>query len=326
MALPYRDYQTAGSNVLVENYLNHSQLQLGNVWRAVEEIHVKDNTNTWRKTKEVYVKTSGTEWKKVHEGEHFHFKHDLSSNSTGDFNLATWISNFYSGNKVKGLLTVGSSASQNVYYYRRQVNLGNFSSDSVIYLRLNLNCRISAGGGNGGNVGGNGQNGQRALYSRTPFVIDNAGSIWGGGGGGAGGNNSNYTYPVQQSFSCQKGETCQETNNVTEFVPGGGGGGGAGYPAGNGGSGGSNDYNGANGQDQAGGGGGGASQNGTSNVGGKGGNPGQNGENTPGGGTEGAAGTAIDGWSYTATGANAPPAPYGSAGNGTGDIRGPVIN
>ena len=322
MALPYRDYTTVGSNVLVENYLQHSKIKVAGAWKAFEDVHVK-HAGSWRDVKEVHVKHGGS-WRLVHEGEHFHFKHDLSRDSTGDFNLATWVSNFYSGNKVKGLLTVGDSTTQNVSYKRRQVNLGNFSSDSIIYLRLNLNCRISAAGGNGGNVGGNGQNGQRALYSRTPFVIDNAGSIWGGGGGGAGGNDSNYTYPVQQSFSCQKGETCQETNNVTEFVPGGGGGGGAGYPAGSGGSGGSNAYNGANGQTDAGGGGGGAAQNGTSNVGGKGGNPGENGENTPGGGTEGSAGTAIDGWSYTTTGANSPP--VGTAGNLAGDIRGPVIN
>ena len=191
MALPYRDYTTVGSNVLVENYLQHSKIKVAGAWKAFEDVQVKWS-GSWRDVKEVHVKHGGS-WRLVHEGEHFHFKHDLSSDSTGDFNLATWVSNFYSGNKVKGLLTVGDSTTQNVSYKRRQVNLGNFSSDSIIYLRLNLNCRISAAGGNGGNVGGNGQNGQRALYSRTPFVIDNAGSIWGGGGGGAGTNRDLYT-------------------------------------------------------------------------------------------------------------------------------------
>ena len=53
------------------------------------------------------------------------------------------------------------------------MNLGNFSSDSIIYLRVEGGNRIQSRGGNGGNVGNNGANGQRALYTRTKFILDN---------------------------------------------------------------------------------------------------------------------------------------------------------
>ena len=65
----------------------------------------------------------------------------------GNFDLAGWVSNFYGGNKVKGLLTVTSNKQ------RQQVNLGNFSSDSLIYLRLESGARIQGHGGNGGHGG-----------------------------------------------------------------------------------------------------------------------------------------------------------------------------
>lgn len=196
------------------------------------------------------------------------------------------------------------------------MNLGNFSSDSIIYLRIEGGNRIQSRGGNGGNVGNNGANGQRALYTRTKYILDNGGIIAGGGGGGSGGNNSNYTYNVQQAYGCQKGSTCYRETPVTEFVPGGGGGGGAGYPNSNGGTGGDTGYNGGAGNYNSGGSAGPAAQNGTSNVGGVGGNLGQNGGDSPGGGTPGSSGTAIDGWSYR----------VGQSGNNDGDIRGPKNN
>ena len=80
------------------------------------------------------------------------------------------------------------------------MNLGNFSSDSIIYLRIEGGNRIQSRGGDGGNVGNNGNNGQRALYTRTKFILDNGGIIAGGGGGGSGGNNSNYTYQCTTSI------------------------------------------------------------------------------------------------------------------------------
>ena len=214
------------------------------------------------------------------------------------------------GNKIKGLVTLSGGIT------RRQMNLGNFSSDSIIYLRIEGGNRIQSRGGDGGNVGNNGNNGQRALYTRTKFILDNGGIIAGGGGGGSGGNNSNYTYNVQQAYGCQKGSTCYRETPVTEFVPGGGGGGGAGYPNSNGGAGGEPGYQGGGGDFNSGGSAGPAAQNGTSNQGGVGGNLGQNGGDSPGGGTPGSSGTAIDGWSYR----------VGQSGNNDGDIRGPKIN
>ena len=306
MAIPYN---TTNAGTSIRNALRHSSIKVSGNWQHIEDIRVKQS-GTWRDTKEVYVRSGGS-WRLVHEGEHFLFNAVLNSNSQSEFSLSSWISGQgYGGNKIKGAVTISGSVT------RRQVNLGNFSSDSIIYLRLETNNRIQSRGGNGGNVGNNAQSGQRALYTRTKFILDNGGIIAGGGGGGSGGNNSNYTYNVQQSYGCQKGSTCNRETPVTEFVPGGGGGGGAGYPNSNGGNGGDTGYAGGAGNFNSGGSAGPAAQNGTSNVGGVGGNLGQNGGDSPGGGTPGSSGTAIDGWSYRVS----------QSGNGDGDIRGPKVN
>ena len=306
MAIPY-DKTNAGTSV--RNALRHSSIRTSSGYQHIEDIQVK-HSGAWRDTKEVWVKHSGS-WRLVHEGEHFLFNVTLNSSNQSDWSLSSYISGQgYGGNKIKGLVTVGGGIT------RRQMNLGNFSSDSIIYLRVEGGNRIQSRGGNGGNVGNNGANGQRALYTRTKFILDNGGIIAGGGGGGSGGNNSNYTYNVQQAYGCQKGSTCYRETPVTEFVPGGGGGGGAGYPNSNGGTGGDTGYNGGAGNYNSGGSAGPAAQNGTSNVGGVGGNLGQNGGDSPGGGTPGSSGTAIDGWSYR----------VGQSGNNDGDIRGPKVN
>ena len=306
MAIPYN---TTNAGTSVRNALRHSSIRTSSGYQHIEDIQVK-HSGAWRDTKEVWVKHSGS-WRLVHEGEHFLFNVTLNSNNQSDWSLSSYISGQgYGGNKIKGLVTVGGGIT------RRQMNLGNFSSDSIIYLRIEGGNRIQSRGGNGGNVGNNGANGQRALYTRTKYILDNGGIIAGGGGGGSGGNNSNYTYNVQQAYGCQKGSTCYRETPVTEFVPGGGGGGGAGYPNSNGGAGGDQGYNGGAGNYNSGGSAGPAAQNGTSNVGGVGGNLGQNGGDSPGGGTPGSSGTAIDGWSYR----------VGQSGNNDGDIRGPKVN
>ena len=312
MAIPYNT-TNAGTNV--REALGHSSIKVGGGWNHLEDIQVKVS-GSWRDTKEVYVKVSG-DWKKVHEGEHFLFKHDLNTNSSGNFDLAGRVSNLYSGNKVKGLLTVTSNKN------RQQVNLGNFSGDSLIYLRLESGARIQGHGGNGGNATGagvgsgpNGQNGQRALYTRTAFILDNGGMIAGGGGGGDGGNNTYHQYNQEQSYPCQKGETCYTTKQNQDFKAGGGGGGGAGYPGGNGGLGGSNNYNGQNGNQNNGGSGGDYVGGSASHAGGDGGGIGNNGQNATGGGSPGQAGVSIDGWNKK----------INSLGSGNGDIRGPTAN
>ena len=312
MAIPYNT-TNAGTNV--REALGHSSIKVGGGWNHLEDIQVKVS-GSWRDTKEVWVKSGGT-WRLVHEGEHFLFKHDLNTNSSGNFDLAGWVSNFYGGNKVKGLLTVTSNKN------RQQVNLGNFSSDSLIYLRLESGARIQGHGGNGGNATGagvgsgpNGQNGQRALYTRTAFILDNGGMIAGGGGGGDGGNNTYHQYNQEQSYPCQKGETCYTTNQNQDFKAGGGGGGGAGYPGGNGGLGGSNNYNGQNGNQNNGGSGGDYVGGSASHAGGDGGGIGNNGQNATGGGSPGQAGVSIDGWNKK----------INSLGSGNGDIRGPTAN
>ena len=310
MAIPYN---TTNAGTSVRNALGHSSVKDGNTWRHVEKIHIKDGTN-WRETKEVWVRSGGS-WRLVHEGEHFLFNVSLSGNdSTSDWSLSNYISNQgYSGNKIKGLLTVTANSR------RRQVNMGNFSNDSLVYVRLENNSRIQARGGNGGNATGagsgsgpNGSNGQRALYTRTPFIMDNGGIIAGGGGGGAGGRNGTITQTVQETNNCMKGNQCTNQYDVTNNTTGGGGGGGAGYP------GGSNGGNGSQNGQSNGGGQGGGNGGGSARSGGNGGGLGQGGSNPQNnqGGSPGSAGTAVDGWSERLSG----------EGSGNGDIRGNTTN
>ena len=300
MAIPY-------SNTYAQVLDKHLRIRHSNSWKYVEDVQVK-HSGSWRDVKEVWIKHSGT-WRLVHEGEHFLFNHQLNSNSQSEFNLANWISGQgYSGNKIKGALTVNN--------LQQRVNLGSWSSDSRVYLRINNNDRISGRGGNGGqrgqNAASNGQNGQRALYARVGFHLDNAGIIAGGGGGGAGGRNGQVTQQVTEQNNCMKGNTCQNTYNVTNNTNGGGGGGGAGYPGGSGGG------NGAQNGQSNGGGSGGASGAGSARNGGNGGNLGQNGSNAENnqGGNRGTAGNAIDGWSYRLS----------AEGSGNGDRRGNSVN
>ena len=321
MAVPYNTTVT-GTNVR-DALGRHLRIKHNNAWQYVEDVNYQDN-GTWRDIKEVHVKHDGA-WRLVHEGEHFLFNIDLPTSSSGDYDLAAAISGLgYSGNKVKGLLTVGSKTDAGVQEIaRNRVNMGNFSSDSKIYLRINLNCRITGTGGNGG-LGGqfgsnnNGGNGGRALYTRTPFILDNAGTIAGGGGGGGSGNNSNCVYQNTAYFSYMKAQQCSEPVQNQSPAYGGGGGGGAGFPGGANGGSGSN-----NGQQWNAGGGGGNGGCG-SNSGGAGGSLGNNGQSAPGGGgSGGSGGTGIDGWSYRI---NTPTDYWKSFGNGEGDIRGGKIN
>ncbi len=306
MAIPY-DTTNTGTNVR-DALDKHLRIKHNGSWQYIEDVNIKDG-GSWYDVKEVHVKSGGS-WNLVHEGEHFLFKHDLNTNSSGNFDLASWISNFYSGNKIKGLLTVTSNKS------RQQVNLGSFSSDSKVYLRLESGARISARGGNGGNAGqnsaSNGQNGQRALYTRTPFIIDNGGIIAGGGGGGAGGRNGTVTQTITETNNCMKGNQCTNQYDVTNNTSGGGGGGGAGYP------GGSSGGNGAQSGQANGGGQGGTGGAGSARSGGNGGGLGLDGNNPQNnqGGTKGSAGNAVDGWNYKDS----------AEGDGNGDIRGNKVN
>ena len=185
MAIPY-DQTVTGTSVRDALDL-HLRVKHNGAWQHAEDVQVK-HSGAWRDTKEVWVNSGGT-WRLVHEGEHFLFNVEVTGETNGEFQLANWISTTggYSGNKIKGLVTIGSATNASTNGTRNQVNLGSFSADSKIYLRINLNCRITGNGGNGGNSGGqNGGNGQRALYTRTKFILDNAGTIAGGGGGGGG--------------------------------------------------------------------------------------------------------------------------------------------
>ena len=185
MAVPYNTTVTGTS--IRDALGGHLRIKQGGTWQHAEDVQVK-HSGSWRDTKEVWVKHSGS-WRLVHEGEHFLFSVEITNTVNGEFSLPNWISSQgYGGNKIKGLVTIGSATNANVTnVVRNQLNLGNFSSDSKVYLRINMNNRITGNGGNGGSRGGNnGGNGQRAMYTRTKFILDNAGTIAGGGGGNLG--------------------------------------------------------------------------------------------------------------------------------------------
>ena len=290
MALPY----DAG----IANYLSptlHSRIKSGGTWRWVDQLSVKSG-GSWRTVKQAYVKSGGS-WRKFHDAENvFTFYVTLSGTRTSTFNLSNWLNNsgyvspslgrtYNNGDRIRGVIHVTGKQGGNP-----GINIGNFGSDSRIYIKVNSNCRIAGRGGNGGNIGSGGQSAGTALYTRTGVFIENNGQMWGGGGGGRGGNNGQCVGTYYYNYNC--GKNCYRQGTGYNYNPasGGGGGGGAGIPAGAG------RQRGNNGSYNSGGNGG--SGNGCgSNAGGKGGNPGQNasGGNS---GSNGNSGNYIDGAYY----------------------------
>ena len=293
MAVPYS--QT------IAHYLdNHTYIKHSGAWQTADKISV-NVSGTWQNAKEVWVKESGS-WRLVHQGEHFLFNYNDTSNNTGELNLSTILSNAgYSSGPIKGAI--------NIQCARKRVNLGNYSGK--VYLRVDSGRKISGSGGNGGNRGGqNGAVGMDAVYSGgTPFLLDNAGMIAGGGGGGGGGINNQCSYTNTYYYGCMKGNECSGTDQQFSQALGGGGGGGAGYPGGQG------KHGGQNGQETGGGGGGGSNGCGSQN-GGSGGNLGQNGQGATNGGGGGTKGWGVQGINHR----------YMQVGSNDGDIRGGTTN
>ena len=282
----------------VANYLGkgfHHHVKDGGSWRYVDRLSVKSG-GSWRTVKQAYIKHSGS-WRKVYDGENvFTFSVSLDGTRTSTFNLGTWLSNngyvspslgrtYNSGDRVRGLITVTGKAGGNPGVY-----IGNFTSGSAIYVRVNSGARIAGKGGNGGNVGNGAQAGGTALYSRTNMWVQNNGQIWGGGGGGRGGNNGTCVGTYYYNYRC--GKNCYRQGQGNNYNPasGGGGGGGGGIPAGSGGN------RASNGSYNSGGNGGGGQGCG-SNGGGRGGDPGNSGSGGN-SGSNGQKGAYIDGNSY----------------------------
>ena len=290
MGLPY----DAG----IANYLSptyHSRIKSGGTWRWVDQLSVKSG-GSWRTVKQAYVKSGGS-WRKFHDAENvFTFYVTLSGTRTSTFNLGDWLNSsgyqtpslgrtYNNGDRIRGVIHVTGKQGGNP-----GINIGNFGSNSIVYIKVNSNCRIAGRGGNGGNIGSGGQSAGTALYTRTGVYVENNGQMWGGGGGGRGGNNGQCVGTYYYNYNC--GKNCYRQGTGYNYNPasGGGGGGGAGIPAGAG------RQRGNNGSYNSGGNGG--SGNGCgSNAGGKGGNPGQN---ATGGnqGSNGNSGYYIDGASY----------------------------
>ena len=291
MGLPY----DAG----IANYLSptlHSRIKHDGTWRWVDQLSVKSG-GSWRTVKQAYVKSGGT-WRKWHDTENvFTFAVELSGTRTSTFNLNSWLTSsgyvsptlgrtYNNGDRIRGVIYVTGTQGGNP-----GINIGNFGSDSRVYIRINSNCRIAGYGGNGGGLNANGNGGGTALYTRTPVFIENNGNMWGGGGGGRGGQNGQCVGTYYYNYNC--GKNCYRQGTGYNYNPanGGGGGGGAGIPAGSGGN------NGGNNGSYNSGGNGGAGNGCGSNAGGKGGNPGQD---ATGGnqGSNGNSGYYIDGASY----------------------------
>ena len=237
MALPY------DSNVA--NYLSptlHSRAKSGGTWRWADQLSVR-HSGSWRTVKQAYVKSGGS-WRKFHDAENvFTFSVNVSGTRTSTFNLGSWLTSsgynspslgrtYNNGDRLRGLITITGKAGGNPGVY-----IGSFTSGSIVYIRINNNCRIAGRGGNGGNVG-NGANsgGGTALYTRTPVYIENNGQMWGGGGGGRGGNNGQCVGTYYYNYNCGKNCYRQGSGNNYNPASGGGGGGGAGIPAGSGGN------------------------------------------------------------------------------------------
>ena len=291
----------------IANYLSaklHSRIKHDGTWRWVDQLSVK-HSGSWRTVKQAYVKSGGS-WRKFHDAENvFTFYVELNGTRTSTFNLGTWLTTsgyqspslsrtYNNGDRIRGVIHVTGKQGGNPGIY-----IGNYGSESQVYIKVNSNCRIAGRGGNGGNLGGGAQSAGTALYTRTGVHIENNGQMWGGGGGGRGGNNGQCVGTYYYNYSCGKNCYAQGTGYNYNNASGGGGGGGAGIPAGSGGN------NGGNNGSYNSGGNGGAGNGCGSNAGGSGGNPGNNGSGGN-SGSNGNSGYYIDGsgyiYSWVATG------------------------
>ena len=204
MGLPY----DAG----IANYLSptyHSRIKSGGTWRWVDQLSVKSG-GSWRTVKQAYVKSGGS-WRKFHDAENvFTFYVTLSGTRTSTFNLSNWLNNsgyqspslgrtYNNGDRIRGVIHVTGKQGGNP-----GINIGNFGSNSIVYIKVNSNCRIAGRGGNGGNIGSGGQSAGTALYTRTGVYIENNGQMWGGGGGGRGGNNGQCVGTYYYNYNCGK--------------------------------------------------------------------------------------------------------------------------
>ena len=283
----------------IANYLSaklHSRTKSGGTWRWVDQLSVR-HSGSWRTVKQAYVKSGGS-WRKYHAAENvFTFYVELSGTRTSTFNLGTWLTTsgyqspslsrtYNNGDRIRGVIHVTGKAGGNPGIY-----IGNYGSESQVYIKVNSNSRIAGRGGNGGNLGGGAQSAGTALYTRTGVHIENNGQMWGGGGGGRGGNNGQCVGTYYYNYNCGKNCYAQGTGYNYNNASGGGGGGGAGIPAGSGGN------NGGNNGSYNSGGNGGAGNGCGSNAGGSGGNPGNNGSGGN-SGSNGNSGYYIDGSGY----------------------------
>ena len=82
MAVPYSDS-------IAEALDGHLRIKHDGAWKYAEDVQVKDG-GAWRDTKEVYVKSGGS-WRLIHEGEHFLFNVELSSDSNTQWSLGSYI-------------------------------------------------------------------------------------------------------------------------------------------------------------------------------------------------------------------------------------------
>ena len=283
----------------IANYLSaklHSRTKHSGTWRWVDQLSVR-HSGSWRTVKQAYVKSGGS-WRKFHDAENvFTFYVELNGTRTSTFNLGTWLTTsgyqspslsrtYNNGDRIRGVIHVTGKQGGNPGIY-----IGNYGSESQVYIKVNSNCRIAGRGGNGGNLGGGAQSAGTALYTRTGVHIENNGQMWGGGGGGRGGNNGQCVGTYYYNYSCGKNCYAQGTGYNYNNASGGGGGGGAGIPAGSGGN------NGGNNGSYNSGGNGGAGNGCGSNAGGSGGNPGNNGSGGN-SGSNGNSGYYIDGSGY----------------------------
>jgi len=214
-----------------------THVKTGDVWEAVNKIHVKEgNPSTWKEAKKVYIKENDI-WKEVHSAEYVY--NETISVDTANYDLRSKMTSapdpWNGTDDVNATITVPAP----LYIYSTSTGSSAFIVNPALpagsSVTVELHGKIRGKGGVGGK-GGPGTNptpnswpgprlgaaGGPALNISSPVTINlyPTGSVNGGGGGGnggAGGYANNF-----KDFG--KG-----TIDVRATVGGSGGGGGGGY-------------------------------------------------------------------------------------------------
>lgn len=214
-----------------------THVKTGDVWEAVNKIHVKEgNPSTWKEAKKVYIKENDI-WKEVHSAEYVY--NETISVDTANYDLRSKMTSapdpWNGTDDVTATITVPAP----LYIYSTSTGSSAFIVNPALpagsSVTVELHGKIRGKGGVGGKGGPGttptpnawpgprkGSAGGPALNISSPVTINMypTGSVNGGGGGGGGGGGA-------------YGKTALNPGKVTTYAEissgGTGGGGGGGY-------------------------------------------------------------------------------------------------